>query len=89
MRARSVVITCIALTLTACGIPRYVPDPDTHIVRRGETLFSIAWRYGKDPADVARWNQLGDGSLIHPGDAIRLAPPSGSAARCETHCKTV
>jgi len=81
MRARSVVITCIALTLTACGIPRYVPDPDTHIVRRGETLFSIAWRYGKDPADVARWNQLGDGSLIHPGDAIRLAPPSGSAAR--------
>jgi len=81
MQARSVVITCIALTLAACGIPRYVPDPDTHIVRRGETLFSIAWRYGKDPADVARWNQLGDGSLIHPGDAIRLAPPSGSAAR--------
>jgi lipoprotein NlpD len=81
MQARSVVITCIALTLAACGIPRYVPDPDAHIVRRGETLFSIAWRYGKDPADVARWNQLGDGSLIHPGDVIRLAPRSGSAAR--------
>ena len=81
MRARSVVITCVALTLAACGIPRYVPDPDTHIVRRGETLFSIAWRYGKDPSDVARWNQLGDGSLIHPGDMIRLAPPTGAAAR--------
>jgi len=81
MQARSVVITCIALSLAACGIPRYVPDPDTHIVRRGETLFSIAWRYGKDPSDVARWNYLGDGSLIHPGDVIRLAPPTGSAAR--------
>ncbi len=27
-------------------------DPQTHIVRSGETLFSIAWRYGKDPADA-------------------------------------
>ena len=41
-------------------------------MRRGETLFSIAWRYGKDPADVARWNRLGSGSLIHPGDVIRI-----------------
>jgi len=81
MRARSVVIACIALVLTACGIPRYVPDPNTHIVRSGETLFSIAWRYDKDPQDVARWNQLGNGSLIHPGDVIRLAPPSGSSSR--------
>jgi len=71
-----------ALTLVACSPgPRYATDPDTHIVRRGETLFSIAWRYGKDPADVARWNRLGDGSLIHPGDVIRLAPPRGGASR--------
>ena len=80
MRARGIVIACVLLALSACGIPRYVPDPDTHIVRRGETLFSIAFRYGKDPADVARWNRLGDGSLIHPGDVIRLSS-SGSAAR--------
>ncbi len=78
MYARGIVIVCVLLAFSACGIPRYVPDPDTHIVRRGETLFSIAWRYGKDPADVARWNQLGDGSLIHPGDVIRLSPSSGS-----------
>jgi lipoprotein NlpD len=81
MWARVVVISFVALSIAACGIPRYVPDPDTHIVRRGETLFSIAWRYGKDPSDVARWNQLGDGSLIHPGDTIRLAPPTGSSSR--------
>jgi lipoprotein NlpD len=84
MRARCVVIALIALTLAACGIPRYVPDPDVHIVRRGETVFSIAWRYGKDPADVARWNQLGDGSLIHPGDSIRLSPPTGSSSSSGT-----
>ena len=41
--------------------------PQTHIVRKGETLFSIAWRYGKTSDDIARWNRLGDGSLIYPG----------------------
>jgi len=81
MRAARLVILCVVLTLAACGTPRYVPDPDTHIVRRGETLFSIAWRYGKDPADVARWNRLGDGSLIHPGQTIYLAPRAGTASR--------
>jgi len=58
--------------------------PDEHFVRRGETLFSIAWRYGEDPADVARWNQLGDGSLIHPGDVIRLTPPAAGRTRSST-----
>ncbi len=52
-----------------------------HIVRKGETLYSIAWRYGKNPSDVARWNRLGDGSLIHPGQVIRLTPRAGTAAR--------
>jgi lipoprotein NlpD len=77
---RAVALVLIACLLAACGLPRYVPDPNTHIVRRGETLFSIAWRYGKDPKDVARWNNMGDGSLIHPGDVIYLSPGSAPAA---------
>lgn len=77
---RSIAVLLTACLLAACGIPRYVPDPDTHIVRRGETLFSIAWRYGKDPQEVARWNNLGNGSLIHPGDVIYLSPTSAVAA---------
>jgi lipoprotein NlpD len=81
MRAGRLAILGIALTLVACGTPRYVPDPNTHIVRRGETLFSIAWRYGKDPGDVARWNGLGDGSLIHPGQTLYLEPRAGTASR--------
>ncbi|MDJ0905911.1 MAG: peptidoglycan DD-metalloendopeptidase family protein [Woeseiaceae bacterium] len=72
MRASALVL--IACLLAACGAPNVGYDPNTHIVRSGETLFSIAWRYGKDPGDVARWNNIGDGSLIHPGDVIYLAP---------------
>ena len=79
MRAATIAIA--VLIIAGCGIPRYVPAPDTHIVRSGETLFSIAWRYDLDPASVARWNGLGDGSLIHPGDVIRLSPPSASGSR--------
>jgi lipoprotein NlpD len=71
-----------ALILAACSSSGgWQGDATQHIVRRGETLFSIAWRYGKDPADVARWNRLGDGSLIHPGQVIRLTPQSGSSQR--------
>jgi len=82
MTWRPTILLLLALVLTACGGRRtWQDDPNTHIVRRGETLYSIAFRYGKDPDDVARWNRLGDGSLIYPGQVIRLTPPSGSATR--------
>ena len=74
----AVVITC--LLLVACGQQAFKDSANSHIVRRGETLFSIAFRYGKDPADLARWNRLGDGSLIYPGQVIRLYPSSAAAA---------
>ncbi|MGI9237884.1 MAG: LysM peptidoglycan-binding domain-containing protein, partial [Woeseiaceae bacterium] len=81
MTSRLVTLLCLALLLSGCGGTRWQDDPKTHIVRRGETLSAISWRYGKDPKDVARWNRLGDGSLIHPGQVIRLTPPSGSGSR--------
>lgn len=86
-RLSGIPAACIGLAalalLAACGpATRWQPaQPDTHVVRSGETLFKIAWRYGKDYRDLARWNGLGDGSLIYPGQVIRLAPPPGYAAR--------
>lgn len=74
MTSRLVSIACLVLLLVSCGGTRWQDTPQTHIVRRGETLFAIAWRYGKDPADIARWNRLGDGSLIYPGQSLRLTP---------------
>ena len=88
----AVVTAC--LLLVACGQQARHDTASSHIVRRGETLFSIAFRYGKDPAELARWNQLGDGSLIYPGQVIRLYPstsvrlparrPFQNCAHCET-----
>jgi lipoprotein NlpD len=78
---RCIFLLGVLAAIGGCGSgSSWDTKPDQHYVRRGETLYSIAWRYGENPADVARWNQLGDGSLIHPGDTIRLTPPSGGGA---------
>ena len=80
MRGKRYVLSLAAISLlAACGPKtRWDHTPtERHIVRSGETLFTIAWRYGEDHRDLARWNRLGDGSLIHPGQVIRLTPPVG------------
>jgi len=56
------------------------PAPAVYEVRRGDTLFGIARRFGLDPRDIARWNALGDGSLIYPGQRLSLR---GSGAQRE------
>src|SRR5690606_6868786 len=38
--------------------------PRVHVVQPGETLFGIAWRYGVDHRDLARWNRLDDPDFI-------------------------
>jgi lipoprotein NlpD len=81
MRLRRVLLLFAALVGIGCSSgSSWDTQPDEHFVRRGETLYSIAWRYGKDAGELARWNRLGDGSLIHPGQIIRLTPPRGYTA---------
>lgn len=43
-----------------------------HRVSRGDTVSSIARRYGKRTSDVLKWNGLGWNSRIYPGDAITI-----------------
>lgn len=76
------VLTCflVVILVIACSSGRELRSGEQHVVRRGETLYTIAWRYGRDHRDLARWNGLGDGSLIFPGQVIRLVPPRGSRA---------
>jgi lipoprotein NlpD len=41
----------------------------------GETLYAIASRYGLSTDTLAAWNSLGNGTLIRPGQRLRLSPP--------------
>ena len=52
----------------------------THIVSRGETLYSIAWQYGQDVRDVAQWNNIRAPYTIYPQQALRVAPPVQASA---------
>lgn len=67
----------IAAVLAACSsTPSRTPE--TYVVKRGDTLYSIAWRHGLDYRDVARWNRIGRGYVIHPGQTLILKAHSGA-----------
>jgi len=55
------------------------PPPTVYEVRRGDTLYSIAWRHGLDFRRVASWNGIDAPYTIYPGDRLRLRPPAGGA----------
>jgi len=52
----------------------------TYVVRPQDTLYSIAWRYGLDFHDLARWNSIGPDFRIAVGQVLTLAPSRGAAA---------
>lgn len=54
--------------------------PEYHTVTGGETLYSIAWRYGVDYRLLAEWNAIPEPYLIHPSQRLRLSPPDGLAS---------
>ncbi len=81
----SIIIASIFF-VTSCGSQYlYRNQVQTHIVRKGETLFSIGWRYGESTKDIARWNGLGDGSLIFPGQILKLYGKGVSSRRTVTN----
>ncbi|UZE36041.1 peptidoglycan DD-metalloendopeptidase family protein [Pseudomonas sp. B21-059] len=50
-----------------------------YVVRRGDTLFSIAFRYGWDYKALAARNNIGEPYTIHPGQTIRFDGRTGVA----------
>ncbi|MDJ0657290.1 MAG: peptidoglycan DD-metalloendopeptidase family protein [Xanthomonadales bacterium] len=54
---------------------RVAQIPSRHAVRKGDTLYAIAWRYRLDFRDVARWNGISKPYLIYPGQQLRLSAP--------------
>ncbi|MEH6588703.1 MAG: peptidoglycan DD-metalloendopeptidase family protein [Halioglobus sp.] len=82
---RWILYSVIAICLAACGGNDYrapVEDrntqaksaaPSTYRVQKGDTLFSIAWRYGLDFRAVASNNRIAAPYTIYPGQKIYLA----------------
>ena len=51
-----------------------------HVVRAGETLYSIAWRYGWDFKTLARANGIAPPYTIYPGQQIHLDRGASTAS---------
>jgi len=80
--------------LSACGAPvrgkgdslekrkvRAEHRPATYKVRSGDTLYSIAWRYGLDFHVLARWNGIKPPHTIYAGQTLRLRQRSKKTSR--------
>jgi len=70
------VLVCLAFVACSSAL-RW--SPETHVVQSGETVYSIAFRYGIDQRDLIGWNGLDNNELIFKGQRLRLTPPSGYA----------
>jgi len=49
---------------------------DTYVVKRGDTLYSIALDHGQDYREIAQWNNLNDPNRIRIGQVLRVKPPA-------------
>jgi lipoprotein NlpD len=79
----------VAVLVAACGgEPRKRQPPEYYVVRSGDTLYSIGWRYGLDYKDIARWNGIGRDYRIDVGQRLSLrgkaSKSSSSASRTRT-----
>lgn len=59
-------------------VPPPPPVVEYHIVKRGDTVFNIAKRYGRNVAQITAWNRVKH-NRIRLGQKLRVAPPPASA----------
>ena len=52
--------------------------PEYYTVRKGDTLYSIAWNYGLDYKSLARWNRINSPYTIYVGKKLQLKPSKSS-----------
>lgn len=69
-----------ATGLPSTGVPSGKPlDPSKiHVIQTGDTMFSIARKYGLDYRELAAWNNIVNPTSIRLGDTLRLTRPDSS-----------
>ncbi len=90
MRSRLVICLLLMSLLPGCGSKprapvedrntRAVPGASQYVVQRGDTLYSIAFRYGMDYRKVAAANNIPAPYTIYPGQRLQLREAAISTA---------
>ncbi len=66
------VVSLYILAVGGCTSSLVNYEAGTHVVQPGETLYTIAWRYGLDDQELARLNGLSDPDFIYVGQRLSL-----------------
>ncbi len=74
----------LILALSLVAQPAYAQG-QVHIVQAGETLSSIAARYGTTPQAIAAANNLANANYIYAGQRLTIPSGGGAAASGGTH----
>jgi lipoprotein NlpD len=78
-KVRQICLITLVIALAGCSHAlRWTPE--YHEVKTGDTVYSIAWRYGLDQRELVKWNNLDRNGLIYPGQKLRLSPTAGRSA---------
>lgn len=83
MGAKGILLLLVVLGLAACSRgyapvsersinSRPLPDSGLYVVKPGDTLYSIAWRYNLDYRELARLNAIDSRYLIYAGQKLKL-----------------
>ncbi len=65
-------------SLESTPTPEFVEVPATYVVQDGDTLYSIAARFGLELAEIVERNQLSDPNDIQVGQELQLPDPPSS-----------
>ncbi len=71
-------LVLISLTLLSCSLPGPLRiTPSQYLIRQGDTLFAIAWRYNLEMKTLASWNDIPPPYVIRHGQRLHLRAPAG------------
>jgi lipoprotein NlpD len=65
-------------------VKRQLDADGAYYVRKGDTLYAIAFSYGLDPMEVAKHNGISSPYTIYPDQKLQLKLPANSSAHRET-----
>ena len=60
--------------------PATHPGTNQYTVRRGDTLYSVAWQHGLTVGELAKQNRIHPPYTIYPGQSLRVSPPTRAVA---------
>jgi membrane-bound lytic murein transglycosylase D len=74
-----------ALVVPVAPAPESSSRTRLYVVRRGDTLVTIADRFGVSLSELRRWNSIPSGTHVDPGRRIRVAEPAVTGALSRKH----